>query len=188
MGRSDVEIKNHFFSLQRKFNNIMEMKSCLDEVQGIKSTNSSSSVASDQPNMVLPAPISRNHYVPNIVSSSTLADQFNYEQPNFTPFLVPQQPPSFFRNSEERNAYFSFMNSCRPSGLVISKASSQDINGVPLNTNNMDMHNMMNNSFMNSGMMGQQATNSLHLLPRPPSLNIEKNAKRHKTDFHLLNA
>ena len=126
--------------------------------------------------------------IPQFAAYSEPMSQFNYtnfQNPHFQdysgyPFMSAHPQQYFMPNSMDTSSYFKSMDSCRPSGLVISKASSQDL----INSNSMIMHGLMNNSFMNSGMMGQQATNSLHLLSRPPSLSIKTTLAKRKLDSY----
>ena len=191
-------MKNHFYALQRKVKGKEEMVM----VRCLRTVKSSSPLTTDEKNdelstaktataqsMVSSGNLPFQFSMPQYAAYSEPISQFNYtnfQNPHFQeysgyPFMSAHPQQYFMPNSMDANSYFKSMDSCRPTGLVISKASSQDINGMSMNTNNLDMHNMMNNNYMNNGMMGQ-ATNSLHILPRPPSLNIETNAKRQRHD------
>ena len=83
--------------------------------------------------------------IPQFAAYSEPMSQFNYtnfQNPHFQdysgyPFMSAHPQQYFMPNSMDTNSYFKSMDSCRPSGLVISKASSQDL----INSNSMIMWN-----------------------------------------------
>lgn len=172
----------------------MEMTRCLDNIQNMKSQSSvlTSDTQQEQSfqktlplinNMNINHPL---HCVPaEMLNPKLLANQFNYEQHHsFNPYMLPQPQQDMIQARENENAYLNFMNSCRPSGLIVSKPpppshisggfdfSSYNNNGI--NVNRINMHNMSSSGslhFMNNSMVGMGQSNSLtcNLFPGPTS-------------------
>ena len=147
-GRSDVEVKNHYYALQRKVKNEEEMMRCLEKVsQKPMKTN-----ITDQP-----------LYVPD--SEKNAIHQQHFPYPNY-PGPIPLQRPQtslLLKSPEDMTTYFKSMDSCRPSGLVINKAPS---NAYPV-TITQPAHNDSNHMPMYSNHQLQ-----LNFHHRPPSINM----------------
>lgn len=146
-GRSDVEVKNHFYALQRKVKNEEEMMRCLEKV-------------AQKP---ITVPITEQPlYLPNTTETGAI----NYPYPNYPEFALQQCAPSSFmmKSPGGMNTYFESMDSCRPSGLVIHK--------VPTSAYPVTITESSNNDHSNTPMFNNRImpNNQLNFQHRPPSL------------------
>ena len=130
--RSDVEVKNHYYLLQRKVRSQEELFRCFEQVQhrNIALTPCHVSFGVSTTRAGSPPNDNSSHY--SMESRTTLESLSQNSYQNY-----PTSP--YFRSKVDRSSdYSNFMDRVRPARLFISKSPSNDISNIQTNQKNSE--------------------------------------------------